>query len=378
MDLNEAKRRAIRALAEIVPPTESENLLWDRHELSPTDFPVPGLVLFGLRELRGLQSWGPGEKLRWGITATFRKVTFYVSLEKFGLRLHCPPRLRTKTRNELIRLLKTAAKLAEAYLRDLAQQQIKAGNVTLDNQYLQFDAAYRFFREKASAAYASRPKKPKVTSRDKTGRPTGWTSDPFRPQREGGYFATAMLDAYFSRLEHLLVVVLPFIDFDPGSGALLQHTGLTWDEKWCRVFNVTNDKRAKVAYDTLRNIKESVRNPMSHGGFHKKGTSFFFHVENVGALPALLSKHRRSFNLSVTRVPEDTYGNLCSQLDQVDAYLASSHIAAGMRYAESGLSIPFSADFRKACKVAAKSTPTLEKFMDYHAYLEDTHANMDY
>jgi hypothetical protein len=378
MDLIEAKRRAARALAEIVPTKESANLLWNRYELSPADFPVPELVLFGLRELNGLGSWGPAEKLRWGVTAVYRKTPFYVSSEKFGLRLHYPLRLGTKTRNELIQLLKTAAKLAEDYLRDHAQQQITTGTVTLDNQYHQFDTAYRFFREKASVAYASRPKKSKVISRDKAGRPTGWTSDPFRPQREGGYFAGAMLDAYFSRLEHLLVLILPFLDFDPAAGALLRYVGLTWDQKWCHVFNVARDKNAKLAYDRLRQIKESIRNPISHGGFRKKGTSFFFHVENVGALPALLSKHERSFDLLITRVPESTYEQLCSLLDQVDAFLASSHIAAGIRYAQSGLSLPFSADFRKACKLAAKSPDSLEKFIDYYSYLEDTHANMDY
>jgi len=58
--------------------------------LTPTDFPVPELILFGLRNLRDLESWGPGEKLRWGITATFGNVPFSVTLEKFGLRLYVP------------------------------------------------------------------------------------------------------------------------------------------------------------------------------------------------------------------------------------------------------------------------------------------------
>jgi hypothetical protein len=187
-----------------------------------------------------------------------------------------------------------------------------------------------------------------------------------------------MVDAYFSRLEHLLVLVLPFLDFEPGAGALVRFVGLTWDEKWRQVFDVATDNRAKLAYDRLREIKEAIRNPASHGGFAKKGTSFFFHVEKIGALPALLTKHGRSFEFFITRVPAGTYQELCSQLDETDAFLAASIAASGVRYAQAGLAVVFSADFRKACRTAAASPAALEGFIEERAYLSDLHANMDY
>src|SRR5262249_2413038 len=159
------------------------------------------------------------------------------------------------------------------------------GNVTIENQYHRFDGAYRFFREKARGAYDTPTPLPHVTQRDGRGRPVAWSCEPWRSEIEGGYLAGAMVGAYFSRLEHLLVLVLPLLGFDPSGGALVRFVAATWDQKWRQVFDLASDRRAKSTYDRLRRIKETVRNPLSHGGFAKKGTSFFFHVEKIGALP---------------------------------------------------------------------------------------------
>lgn len=263
-------------------------------------------------------------------------------------------------------------------MRELANQQIESGNVTIENQYHRFDGAYRYFREKAGLAYAADPPPPVVTHRSSDGRPSGWSSQPWKPQIEGGYLAGAMIDAYFSRLEHLLVLVLPFLDFEPGNGGLLNFVGMTWREKWRQLLATATDTRAKLMFDQLIEIKEEIRNPLSHGGFTKKGTSFFFHVEGIGALPALLTGHGRSFELSITRVPQGTYEDLCSRLDAIDAFLAESSLAPGVQYATAGLDVAFSTEFRKACKDAAESPEALDRFIDHQAYLTDMHANMDY
>jgi hypothetical protein len=379
MDFTDIKQRATRALADISPPTNAvSGGECERHELSNAEFPVPELILFGLRNLRDLQSWGPGEKCRWGVTATFRDVPFSVSLEKFGLRLYTPKGLAPEIRNEIIHRLATAATLSEAWLRDIAGLQIREGNVTIENQYHYFDGAYRFFREKASIAYETPPPNARVTQRDENGQPMGWLLQPWRSQIEGGYLAGAMIDAYFSRLEHVLVLVLPFLDFDPSAGALVEFVGSIWGDKWRQVFDLAKDQKAKLFYDQLKDIKETVRNPLSHGGFAKKGMSFFFHVEKIGALPALLTKHGHSCELLITPVPQGTYQDLCVQLDETDEFLADSFAGAGIQYAKAGLDVAFSADFRQACKEAAKSPKDLQDFIEHEAYVHATHANMDY
>jgi hypothetical protein len=135
--LDEMKRRAAHALADILPPNAatSDGGSEEQHHLSQDAFPVPELILFGLCKLRDLESWGPGEKLRWGISGTFGKVPFSVTLQKFGLWLYVPKGTSDNVREDLLARLRMAAKLAETCLRCLAEQQIEAGKVTIENQY---------------------------------------------------------------------------------------------------------------------------------------------------------------------------------------------------------------------------------------------------
>jgi len=379
MRFEEIRRRASHTLVDLHPDGAGEAVTaWDRQPLSHEDFPVPELILFALTRLRNLKPFGPEEKLRWGVTACFRNMEFSVSLEKFGLRLYVPKGTSSETRKALIKCLQTASKLAESYLRDIAQQQIEIANVTIENRYHHFESAYRFFRDKAREAYDRPSPEPVVLQRDEDGIPTGWTHAPWTPQIEGGYLAGAMLDAYFSWLEHVLVLVLPFTDFNPSNGQLLRFVGATWDEKWRTVFDLSADNEAKETYDLLKHIKESVRNPISHGGFGKKGTSFFFHVEHIGALPALLTKHGRSLEFMITRVPNKTYKDLCQQLDLCDVFLQNSKVWAGLRYAEAGLDIVFSNDFRELYHKARATHDALEEFIRWQSYMMDTHTNMDY
>jgi len=385
--IDEVKKEAALTLAEISRVSETfaspvPELLGDvpseRISLSPQDFPVPELILFGLRKLCDLKSWGPFEKLRWGISAQFRKVQFSVTLQQFGLHLYIPVGTSADMQKEIVRYLQKIAKLAENCLRDQAKLQIEAGNVTIENQYHRFDGAYQFFRDRAKLAYESPPAEPVPFSWGKDGKQTGWSQQPWKYQIEGGYLAAAMLDAYFSRLEHLLVLVLSFTDFEPSSNGLVEFVGKKWGEKFQAIFDVRSDPDAARTFQQLQEMKEMVRNPMSHGGFRKKGTSFLFHLEDVGALPGLLTKEPRSFELWITPVPQRTYEELCKQLDAVDAFFERSKIAAGVRYAKSGLNVVFSADYRAAYHEASESLEDLEEFIRHQGNLTDRHRNMDY
>jgi len=70
----------------------------------------------------------------------------------------------------------------------------------------------------------------------------------------------ACVNAFFSLLEHRLVLVLPFIDFDPADGALTAFIGARWGDKFRRVFDVASDSTAHAIYDRLHRIAEAYRN----------------------------------------------------------------------------------------------------------------------
>ena len=92
----------------------------------------------------------------------------------------------------------------------------------------------------------------------------------------------------------------------------------------------------------------------------------------------MLTKHGRTFELSVTRVPKNTYEELCSSLEECESFLRNSAVAPGIRCAEAGLDVAFSDQFRTECKAATESDESLEEFMDHKSNLFERHANMDY
>ena len=373
MDLEEARRRVRLAVPNLTARESGDSAEGSkRFEIGPPQFPVAELILVGFTKLLDFKPFGPGEKMRWGIEAKLDGHPFTVTLEKFGLRLYVPPEERVAVEACLHRI----CRMAEGYLKDIATVQVRAGNVTIENQFYTFENAYRFFRKKAKRAYRSRAPKAKILARDKDGNPMGWSRDPFKPQREGGYYTTAMLDAYFSRLEHLLVLVLPFLGFNGSGGELLVFVGLDWGEKWRKIFGSNKSDATKI-FESLHRVKESIRNPSSHGGFAKKGESFYFHVDDIGALPALLSGRGKT-EIAVVHVAEQTYEEVCQALDEADDFLSQSIIHFGFEFVRSGLDVVFSPDMVAEYQKACKSEDDFQRFVDYQGHLWEMHTNMDY
>ena len=56
--------------------------------ISRSDIPVPELVRFVLAFLLRLPTYGPAEKVRWGIPFNYKEFHCTFALEKFGLRLY--------------------------------------------------------------------------------------------------------------------------------------------------------------------------------------------------------------------------------------------------------------------------------------------------
>jgi hypothetical protein len=84
-----------------------------------------------------------------------------------------------------------------------------------------FRSKYEFFRAKAKECYEAPNQKPNESSIDGINRR-------LRLDREGFFYATAALDSYFSYLEHLLVLMLAFCDFDPNKENLAEYITSFW------------------------------------------------------------------------------------------------------------------------------------------------------
>src|SRR6266436_5127269 len=103
MTLDEARRHAAGLFAELRSPAASSLVEVGRREgeglgfleqlnaMTPPGFPFPELLAFGFTQLLNVPTYGPGEKLLWGVRFRFKGVDFAFEYRKFGLRLLCDP-----------------------------------------------------------------------------------------------------------------------------------------------------------------------------------------------------------------------------------------------------------------------------------------------
>jgi len=144
------------------------------------------------------------------------------------------------------------------------------------------------------------------------------------------------------------------------------------------IIDLAQDQTAKKFRDALGKIAGNFRNPISHGGNDKKDTIFHFHVPGLGYLPAHLDTGRITVERFVTPITKADFEMLCETLDECDALLEQTTLAAGFKFSRVCEHVSFSADFRDQCRKAAHSPEALESFIDHHHSIVDMHTNMDW
>ncbi len=248
MNLEEARRLAAEIFGEARPSSghrplievgrrEGEGKGFYAQLMTPPGFTIPELLLFGFVQLLGFESYGPEEKMRWGVIFDFRDQRFAFEYRKFGLRFLCEPSiLDSPLVEDVLGRARGLARLVERFLADgYVAQQLAQGLVTIQNLYPRLDFRYHYLREQAQAAYR-RPKPRPVTTETAFG--PAITLDPKRPEREGGALANAAVDAYFSRQEHLFVLSAGFIDHILAQEDLIDFLGSNWSTKARRALDL--------------------------------------------------------------------------------------------------------------------------------------------
>jgi hypothetical protein len=232
---------------------------------------------------------------------------------------------------------------------------------------------YRYFREQAKRNFASTPppSKPKIENLAKL------LAARFRKRAAGNYNTIAMIDAYFSCLEHLLILLLPFANYDRTKHDLVRLMGSFWSEKFKTIFDLTTNARAKALFDRLVTLRERYRNPVSHGNFQKDGKSLFFHFPS-GAISCHLSSTSAERSNSIIEINEAGYQKICALFDEVDAFFETGSAQFGYRYARSGLDVAFDEKSLAKYKTAARDDDGFDDFLEHESYIADMHANMDW
>ncbi|WLE95987.1 MAG: hypothetical protein QTN59_15035 [Candidatus Electrothrix communis] len=365
-------KRRLRDFSPSLP--DAPNLSWEnngeRCTIDAKQFPVPNLLLYLLCEVCEFPLGDRSDKTHWIVPFTYKGVNYSVSHEKFGLRFYVEKDSDSKP-DEVLGKIQKAVESAEKYiLSDVAKKQIAKGNVTICNRFNSLNNRYNYFRQCANSAYS--PKNDSKENEDFLG-----LNNKFSASRDGGYNALAMIDAYFSRLEHFLVLAFPFVDYNRDSDDLSKFIGSLWSDKFRRIFEL-QDKEVQKHYDVLVGIKEKYRNTFAHGGFEKNGQSFYFHLDKFGAIPASMSGLRDSVHFSFFPIDKDGFESVCSLFDSFDTYLSNTALPKVWKFAESGLDLTLDEANLTELLSATEDAEVYDVWIKNQCDLSDIYVNADY
>ncbi len=350
-------------------------------------FPVPELVLFALREVMGFRWSGVGEKVRWSVYATVDGEPFVFELRKFGFAIGYRDGVPHALVKRVEGQLSSSLRLLEPLLGEFAKGQIAEGNLTLANRMGEFTNRYDYFRQLADDAFAPDPEPLAETgATDGALGVTAFAADlTARMNRsvgreQDGYFASgAMVDAYFSRLEHRVLLLRAFIGRPLATGEFRAFLEKSWDERLCEVADFKGDPVRGQLLGRLRGAKATIRNPLAHGGVENDGGSFYFHLPRVGAIPANLSRYRGRLSMSFFPIAGGTHAETCALFDEVDATLEQGELELPNEFVRWGIDPQFDAEaIARYAKAIAGGADAVEALVERLSREWERHSNMDY
>lgn len=375
--INNIKKR----LVDFAPSNpKAPDLIWLRPSnpisVDRFQFPVPSLVLFLLHGVSGFPLGRRGDKMHWVVPFCYKGIECAISHEKFGVRLYLDEIPEKRVDGvEILGKLKRAIEAAEkSILTKIAQAQIQSANITIINQFIRLSGAYEYFRSRVAACFKKLRHENEQKNIDGL---VATLNRNFRAKAEGAYNALAMIDSYFSRLEHFLVLALPFASFNQKSNNLSAFIGSIWSDKMKRVLPWA-DPKTQDFYRRLISVKEKYRNTFAHGGFEKKGSSFYFHLPGIGAIPASMSGHRNSVYFYLFPLEENHFNEVCSLFDEFDDWLRDEALPAAWRFAESGLDMRFDQKHLDELLEVSADLKAFEEWIKGERNYADMLSNADY
>ncbi|AEV98129.1 hypothetical protein A4D02_33610 [Niastella koreensis] len=341
----------------------------------------PFVIFIMFAKLKGFDFWGKADKRLWTIPITYKGIPFNLADTKYGFRWYCEEKINKEIINiahEAMLKIAKAIPLAEALFQPEVEKLMGEGNVSLENKYKEIHGRYLFFRALAHEKYIS------VESYNafsiQLGKPKVDWERAIKELEAAQNFAAAMMDAYFSLLEHIFVLIAPFIThLDWQSFELTEHIGHRWKEKIKKLLPFEPDKELSRILNSLTKIKEELRNPMNHGFFLKDGQSFRVHLDHIGGIPMLMTTRGKHLTYNFNQTFKDPFYEICQAFDVFLEYLEKNEITKyGMRFLKSELYVLFSQDIVTLYRASMTSDEEFGELIDYFQHLVDQRTDMDY
>lgn len=188
---------------------------------------------------------------------------------------------------------------------------------------------------------------------------------------EGFYNTKAMLEAYFSFHEHLLVLLFAF---QKSEVSLKDFIELTWQDKFKIIFDI-KDKKIQSYYNALVSIKNNYRNPIAHGGFDKSLDYMLVYIEGLGYVPTNINDGHFYTRLS----KGETLEEIINTIDEFHKWINDiPFFSRKMKIIESGLDIKYTTLDFETYNEALESDDKLEEYLESAVNAWEREINMDW
>ncbi|GAA5483996.1 hypothetical protein Hsar01_03233 [Haloferula sargassicola] len=348
------------------------------------DLPVPALVLFLLNRVLGYRQLDPGDKGRWAVGCSVAGEPVAFRDRKFGFEILVAPGSTLEQKRILFPLKAALRVLEEELLVPEANEQIHDCRVAVINRFGEFSHRYQYFRTKADELFAQAEIRPS-DRKGMEGLPSisAVTAEMNRAavaEREAFFLSAAMVDAYYSLLEHRLILLRAFTGKPMAAGDFEKLLGANWEGKLVMVLDLNSKGReGKELLGELRRIKERIRNPFAHGGVENDRGSIYVQLGSFGAVPANFSRARNSIRFNFRPIVAEDHAAMCGVFDRLDAFLETDDLSLPHRFLDSSVDPAFDAGMLTEYTTAIKDGgEAVDEWIDRWSREWERHQNADY
>jgi hypothetical protein len=382
--------------------------LLDKVKLSE-DFPYPENVLITLILSYRVSFLYPLDKMKWACGLLYKGLPCAIALQKSGLRLYMSPshadkavqvasqsnrigsiKAETSLGSALVAELKKAVSFVEKnFIEELFDESTVADSIFLRNDYQALKEMYLYFRnnsvENSESRQGDSQREFGYQDRDQVSAKleiaqilTPWFEKRERFRKKGYYEFVAVI-AFFSLLEHILVLLMPL---SPEASKLSMHNFLKKDfrRKWDLIFTGEDAENRRIREEVFH-VAEKYRNLFSHGGVAKGGRSLYVSLQGIGIITNPLFKRNGDSALPfIEFLPDDPAvdSDVFPFFDKLEHWLTTSSARFGMKFIEEGLDIPHSQKFASEFVALSKDDAEFESWLRLRSEMTDRASNFEF
>lgn len=265
-----------------------------------SQLPAADLIYLLFVELLGYENLGRFEKIAWSVPLDFHGRAFLVEHRKFGWGIFVQDEDGdNQTAEEIAVKINRACRKATPFFEWHAQTHLDGLRLNVHNKSRHLHERYKYF---LNLYFRSVKRLPVPRYEERSGSKQSLQSlirefeKPKRHKERVEWLALAVIDAFFSWTEHVLIHIAIMGGRIRTGEELVRMVNAEWAEKFKKAIDI-RESMAKMYYDTLIVIRRQLRNFVAHGAFGKRGEAFQFHSP-IGAIPVTLSWEHKKLELT--------------------------------------------------------------------------------